>query len=1195
MDESILFPSPNWFQVSGLAVSKDKWMIYGGPSKSLCIVEPVPSGRKNVVEGAQAYKAHIFNKVHTEKIICVDISPEWPEKRTLITGCVDGGVKQWNIQGEYNNLKVKSTHSHEIHCQGKEELIGAGYSTDTLAITVGCYGNITKWDLHANLVKVYSTFLKKFRPLCMSCSRHIPLHVAVGTKQGVIFVVDLTSTGKIVYKVRGQDEEIINVSWCPQYQVEVKKILDPAEKPFSLSDRLERIRNEPEPSDAESVDMNASGAVKMLPEDSFDETIVEEDDTFNIYQDHEEDEFGHKKFQPEDVVVKIKQEVTDDDYLSECAKLKEDILKRKTEIEQSMESLVDAMDKSQIDDKEDISEDWRTDNKCNDNLLLEASDHVHKHLLAAVGKLGGVRIWSKTGKLVSTCTVSCNIIKSHKYKATNWPTLLWMKPNMLLIADGKSQLLECDPLIINCKNKLEWRVVHSHHKRGLFCIASDAPKVQTPDMLKDEQWSAWTVSQQRDIVRYCMKTYRTLAFHATCGGFIYAIKPCPYDAGRVAVSVGDGAVRVWQTHTMGQDDTKLSSGYVLKYWQNVQGKILTVAWHPTRENLLAFGTAESRVGLIDTSGKIEKAARVFLPALSGGVYSLCWGEEYDLYACGSGDLILYNALKPEDAPRTVFVTWEGQNWEISHVLWTPRVIVVGSNTGAVALLTSKKPHVVITVAFLFSKMIHTIDWHPQETSCSSEESQYKNLIAVCSLDKSSVIAILECTTKEDGVLQLTAWKNLVGHKYPVLEIQWNPHREGQLLSTSQDSLIMVWDVGLGACTHIFAGHCLSSLGASWNAFPQLRDTIISGGGDCTLRLWNINDHPADSYEEPIKKDLKMDKKYKAKKDHKKDLDFDLIAEENRATNSQEAKLKASKKFLLPGLYKQTKFIKILAVRKMLEKLESKNSKDSDEETGDIDKPKGYDVEFIKIFGTINDVNDILDKEMQRHYQCGNFEARIMLMIFRGHIDAMIQFASQRDMLCPYLLSIAPCVSLRYWKDASQLYLAQIDRFVARGEEDKLSEHRLFGGPVFRKAATLLSVHDVKGAVDALAAANQFKEAYVLCRIRYMDSIAENILEQWAVHSDLTGLLTVAAMCYIALGKISNAARVLGRADDQDVLSLAADVAKLAGQTSFADHIERKVQTKIDLSEMNAAAEGETEEPVKDLPSRIELLLSDAQN
>lgn len=67
MDESILSPSPNWFQVSGMAVSRDGWLVYGGPSKCLCVLEPLPQEYNSVVAGDRAYKTHVLHRAHTEK------------------------------------------------------------------------------------------------------------------------------------------------------------------------------------------------------------------------------------------------------------------------------------------------------------------------------------------------------------------------------------------------------------------------------------------------------------------------------------------------------------------------------------------------------------------------------------------------------------------------------------------------------------------------------------------------------------------------------------------------------------------------------------------------------------------------------------------------------------------------------------------------------------------------------------------------------------------------------------------------------------------------------------------------------------------------------------------------------------------------------------------------------------------------
>ncbi|CAG9791806.1 unnamed protein product [Diatraea saccharalis] len=1227
MDETVILPSPNWFQVSGLATSKDGWLVYGGPSKSLCVLQPVPLEYDGVIVGTKRYHAHVVNRAHLEKIVSVDISPEWPDKRFILTGSVDGSVKQWNLEQLQLCQIMKSTHSHDVHSRGKEEIAGVGYSNESCAITVGCFGIIVKWNLNSNVVTSFN-HLRNFKPVCMSCSPHIPLNVAVGTKQGVVFVLDLNGTGKIVYKVRGQDDEVSNLSWCPQYEVSLKKILKESEKRGNNPNAT----NEEVSTDTE---LNASGCEKNLPDDSFNESqIVAEDDMFDIYKDHEADEFGHKKYQPEEILVKVHQAVDEKgDYLAECLKLKEDIIKRKNQADASIQSLVDSLDKTHVHKSEDISDTKDSDMTKVDE--IEASEHIHKHLLATISKYGSVRVWSKSGKLIGSCVIPNMNSKHSKNKAPFWPTLLWYKSNVLLLADGKNNLLECNPLKLDCKNKLDWNVVHTLHKRNIYCIASNAPRVQSSNEA-NEEWSIWTTSQDRNIIQYSLSERHPVAIHATCGGFIYSVQPCPYDAGKIAISAGDGTIRIWNSSISEENENKLQDDHVTCYWQNVLGKVLVIAWHPTKENLLAFATAESRVGLIDTSGRIERPAKTLVPALRGAVYSISWGEHNDLYACAAGELVVYDTSAVHDAdgylqhicwwkfltmliqsgvcklkhsftggtpprtaregkvasfcfrwrrgsvalyntysfvlsePRAVPVVVDGQPCEVSCVRHTARALLCGTAAGALALLTPRAPHAALAAAHVYSKMIYAMEWHPQQTSFSSEESQYKNLIAVCSMDKQNKIVILEYIEGEDGSKHLQTWKTLSGSKSPVYQVSWNPHRDAQLLSTSQDCTVRVWDVSGGGvagaytCASIFSGHGASALCGAWSAQPALERRALSGGADCCLRLWHVDHHPAAHYRESlhdvaVKKEKKKNKKQKDKKEPKEEV------------NNEE-----------PVMVESDTVAASLDSKKYLERTSPDKLSD-----GTVNAEESFNLDYVKLFGSINEVNELLDEEMDRHEASGNTEAWAMLSMFRGQVDKMIQFASQRDLLCPFLLSLAPCVSFKYWKDATQLYIAQIDRLVAKGEEEKLYEKKTYGGPIYRKVATLLSIHDVKGAVTTLTEADLYKEAYILCRTRYMDSIAKQTLQQWAAYCVKTGTFIMAAVCYIALEDLSQAAIVLGKLNDQDALKLASDIAKIIGQNTFAEHIFEKQETI-----KNSVISDRIEEILKELPSRMEALMSD---
>lgn len=59
MDETILLPSPNWFLPSIMAVSNDGWLIYGGPNKTLCVLEPI-SPDVGIIAAKDKYQAHVF-------------------------------------------------------------------------------------------------------------------------------------------------------------------------------------------------------------------------------------------------------------------------------------------------------------------------------------------------------------------------------------------------------------------------------------------------------------------------------------------------------------------------------------------------------------------------------------------------------------------------------------------------------------------------------------------------------------------------------------------------------------------------------------------------------------------------------------------------------------------------------------------------------------------------------------------------------------------------------------------------------------------------------------------------------------------------------------------------------------------------------------------------------------------------------
>lgn len=205
-------------------------------------------------------------------------------------------------------------------------------------------------------------------------------------------------SSKLIYKVRGQDDVINKVSWCPQYAVTVKKSMSKEKhKPrasSSASSRMDRIRKDKTPSEAlekaleekdqkeKEKDQREKENKEEEEEEDEEDVSISEDDMFDVYKDHEDNEFGHKKYEPEDILVKVKEEAKDD-FLAECERLKAEILKKKNEPEESIESLVEALDKAHVEEK--------GDGDCKD--LTEESEVnetscEYTHLLASIGKYG---------------------------------------------------------------------------------------------------------------------------------------------------------------------------------------------------------------------------------------------------------------------------------------------------------------------------------------------------------------------------------------------------------------------------------------------------------------------------------------------------------------------------------------------------------------------------------------------------------------------------------------------------------------------------------------------------------------------------------------------------------------------------------------------------------------------------------------
>ena len=149
-----------------------------------------------------------------------------------------------------------------------------------------------------------------------------------------------------------------------------------------------------------------------------------------------------------------------------------------------------------------------------------------------------------------------------------------------LFSGGNGELLSWSLEKPGKKGGSEFSTLHRDHFKNLFSIAA---------------WDgvAYTIGQDRALIATHMDTGRQMYALPTFAGFVYCLASNPVDPSLVAIGAGDSQIRVWRTASQQLFDitnihAKLN-----------QAKVMSLAWHPSREGLLAFGTDEGRVGWVE--------------------------------------------------------------------------------------------------------------------------------------------------------------------------------------------------------------------------------------------------------------------------------------------------------------------------------------------------------------------------------------------------------------------------------------------------------------------------------------------------------------------------------------------------------------------------------------------------------------------
>ncbi|XP_060746757.1 gem-associated protein 5 isoform X2 [Tachysurus vachellii] len=198
MHERLLPASPNWYCSCCSDVNKHGVLGFGA---------------KNTVYllKVSATSAQVLGELrgHTERVSAFSFCRRDAEENICASSSDDKTVKIWDVE-EKVVLEEHNVHQNTIsalHWSPMQKTLLV--SGDEKGIVV-CHW-LGRGDTRSFFPEPRTIF-------CLSCSPHTENYVAIGYKDGMIALIDISKKGEVVHRLRGHEEEIHALAWCPEPQ-----------------------------------------------------------------------------------------------------------------------------------------------------------------------------------------------------------------------------------------------------------------------------------------------------------------------------------------------------------------------------------------------------------------------------------------------------------------------------------------------------------------------------------------------------------------------------------------------------------------------------------------------------------------------------------------------------------------------------------------------------------------------------------------------------------------------------------------------------------------------------------------------------------------------------------------------------------------------------------------------------------------
>lgn len=676
-------------------------------------------------------------------------------------------------------------------------------------------------------------------------------------------------------------------------------------------------------------------------------------------------------------------------------------------------------------------------------------------------------------------------------------------------------------------------------------------------------------SIDRNIVFWDLAAKKSAYCIPCLGGFAYSLVFSPIACATLAVASGDSSVKIWRTDCVKNP----YSSKVITLGR--KDRVHCVAWHPKKENILALGTSEGKVCVVDVN---TRHVTVSQSHHTSATYVVCWadlvvGQEGSLktflLSCGSSRVKIHEFPKLDNnAPDIESILSNPGPSRAKRTSLTFNtalgILTISNLDGLVELYKVNESPTLKKVATLEAqrKPAECLVWHPSQAPFSDCNSRLMYWLACSSIGGQIFVYNLSLlatpSTDVHRILQPTL--QLSGHSGKVVSLAWSPFQETLLASASYDRTVQVWDVGKAQLVATYQGHSARVFSVSWS--PVDPDVLFSGGEDNVIRSWKLSEQPV----KPVRPPKPPEKAGKQEagaiaplanvKDTtneitppKKDVDADNQSTGSApATTSSKASTSGSKKKAkrmasyfpysshFDNLPKESRSNDVQYLADLLAK--------SQLEAVQLDPEHSHLGTYTNKRGALG----VLDAEIAHHKKEHNLDHAFQMMAWKGDLVGALKEAAAERRLTDTLVALAPMVSRFVWIETCEQYAIQL---ASEGEHH-------------RAALYFLACRKSTEAVKLLCSNNLHREAVAIARANFSESSPEirEVYESWAARAASVGNFEQAAKCYLAIGNAGKAVAFLLNRRDPHSLRSAAYIAKRNGLSAEA---EMAFQTALQCS------------------------------